>query len=126
MRTRCLTRIGLCLGLMAGTTLANAADVEPKRSLYDLSFEELAQIRVVTAASGYSQNPLEAPASVAVIEAEEWEANGATTLNDAIRSLPGVDITKVQTGATKDKVTLRGLSGSFGQEVLLLVDGSPI
>ena len=126
MRLHCLNRNGFWLVALFFATVGYATDVAPKRSLFDLSLEELVQVQVVTAASGYTQNLLEAPASVSIIEAEEWEANGARTLNDAIRALPGVQITKVQTGATKDKISLRGLSGAFGQQVLMLVDGSPI
>ncbi len=126
MRMHSLTRLAVGWGLVALATVARAAEADLNHSMFDLSLAELADIRVVTAASGYEQNLLDAPASVSVIEAEEWEENGARTLDDAIRSLPGVHLTKVQTGVTKDRISLRGLSGSFGQQVLVLVDGTPI
>lgn len=121
-----ITRTGLGFALIAFAAAANAVEVDAKRYLFDLSFAELAEVRVVTAASGYAQNPIDAPANVTVIEAEMWEARGARTLYDAVRPIPGVHLTKVQTGSTKDKLSLRGLSGSFGQQVLVLLDGTPL
>ena len=105
---------------------AFGAAADERRSLFDMSLEELLEVRVVNAAVGYGQNPLDAPASVSVIAAEEWRAKGDRTLNDAVNSLPGVHVTKVQTGVMVDKIELRGGSGAFGQQVLVMIDGVPI
>lgn len=103
--------------------ISMAASAEP--SLFDMSLEELLKVRVVSAASGYTQHAEDAPATVSIIYAEEWQAKGASTLSDAIQALPGVYLSKVQTGVIKDKVSLRGLSGAFGEQILILIDGKP-
>lgn len=94
-------------------------------SLFDLDLGQLLEVKLVTAASGFEQSLEEAPASVTTIEAEQWQAMGASTLLEAIDQIPGLHISMVQTGPTYEKVIMRGLSGTFGQQVLLLVDGLP-
>ncbi len=94
-------------------------------SVFNLSLEELLQIQIVSAA-GYAQPIGNASATVSILHAEEWQARGARTLNDAISILPGVHIAKTQTGVAKDKVMLRGISGNFGEQILILMDGIPL
>lgn len=112
----------ICLaGIGAGQLFA-----DEERSLYDLSIRELLDVRIVEAASGYSQSVTDAPASVSIVSAEEWRTTGARSLNDVLRPLAGVHVSKTQTAATINKVGLRGLSGPFGQQVVYLIDGEPI
>lgn len=94
-------------------------------SLFELSLNELLDVRVVTAASGFEQNLDDAPATVSVIDQSEWHARGARTLFEAIAHLPGVHISSVQTGLNNNKAIIRGLSGTFGEQILILVDGVP-
>lgn len=100
----------------------HGADEAP---LFDLSLEELLQIKVVTAVSGYEQPVTETPASVNVITRQEWVAAGAQELNDVLQTLVGVHISKVTTGVTFNKPVVRGISGDFGQRILILIDGKP-
>jgi iron complex outermembrane receptor protein len=94
--------------------------------LYDLSLEELSHIRVVTAASGFEQNIKKTPASVTIIEAAEWQARGAKSLTRALQGAPNVEINTITVGTTLPKYSIRGLSGSFGQQVVILIDGIPV
>jgi outer membrane receptor for ferrienterochelin and colicins len=82
-------------------------------TLFDLSLEELMQLRVVTAASGFEQNIKKTPASVTIIEAKEWQARGAKNLTQALQGAPNVEINTVTVGISKPKYSIRGLSGSF-------------
>lgn len=92
-------------------------------SLFDLGLTELLNVRVVTAAAGFEQNVEEAPATVTVIDAEEWQAMGATDLFEALLHVPGLHITKAQTAVSNNRPVVRGLSGTFGQQILVLIDG---
>ena len=94
-------------------------------SLFELALNDLLNVRVVTAAAGFEQNVEEAPVSVTVINAEEWQAMGATRLFEALQHVPGVHITKAQTAFSNNRPVVRGLSGAFGQQILILIDGLP-
>lgn len=94
-------------------------------SIFTLDLNDLLNVRVVTAAAGFEQNVEEAPASVTVINAEEWQAMGATRLFEALQNVPGLHITKAQTAFSNNRPVVRGLSGAFGQQILILIDGLP-
>src|SRR5688572_2910991 len=94
-------------------------------SLFDLSLKELLAVRLVTAANGFEQLQEQAPVAVSTISAEEWQAMGASTLFDAVGHLVGVHISKSQTGIANNKPVIRGVSGTFGQQILVLMDGVP-
>lgn len=117
-----LTRLSLLIASFAFTSVATAQD----DALFDLSLEQLLQIKVVTAASGYEQQLSQAPGSVTVITQQEWLAAGARELNDVLNMVPGVHIGKSTTGLLISKTVIRGVSGNFGQQVLVLIDGVPI
>ncbi len=95
-------------------------------NIFNLSLEELMQLRVVTAASGFEQNIKQTPASVTIIEAREWQARGAKSLTQALQGAPNVEINTVTVGTSNPKLSIRGLSGSFGQQVVILIDGIPV
>jgi len=94
--------------------------------LFDLSLKELMNFQVVTAVSGFEQNIRQTPASVTVIEAEEWQARGAKSLTQALQGAPNVEINSITIGTSHIKYSVRGLSGTFGQQIVILVDGVPI
>jgi iron complex outermembrane receptor protein len=95
-------------------------------SLFDLTLEELMHLRVVTAASGFEQNINKTPASVTIIKAEEWQARGAKSLTQALLGAPNIEVNSFTTGYSRPKYSIRGLSGVFGQQVVILIDGLPI
>ena len=118
-------RFPLICALLGSTiaSLLTAQEDISERSLYDLSLSELLEVRIVTSASGYEQNPADAPASIAVIESEEWKAMGSRTVFEAINHLPSVHVAPKLSGINNNKAIVRGLSGANGQQVLLLIDG---
>jgi len=97
----------------------------PPISLFDLSLKDLLAVRLVTAANGFEQLQEEAPVAVTTISAEEWQAMGARTLFEAVGSMVGMHVSKTQTGIANDKPVIRGVSGTFGQQILILLDGIP-
>ena len=94
--------------------------------LFSLSLAELLEYQVVTAATGFEQSALSAPASVTVIEENEWKARGDLFLSEAIQGVEGVQLTSVNSSSFKHKITIRGLGGDFGQQVKILYDGVPL
>ncbi len=93
------------------------------KSIYELTLKELLNVKVVTAASGFEQKLKRAASNATVITREEWQAMGAVTLADALASVLGVHIAKSTINYKHNMFSLRGLSGSFNEQVKLLVDG---
>lgn len=112
-------------GIALGQSTLSSSPDKNNSSLFTLGLNDLLNVRVVTAAAGFEQNVEEAPASVTVINAEEWEAMGATRLFEALQHVPGFHVTKAQTAFSNNRPVVRGLSGTFGQQILILIDGLP-
>lgn len=77
---------------------------------------------VIVTASRREQTVQESPVSISVMEAGAIAYRNAVTIDDALRYVPGVNI-------TYDQVNVRGSSGysrAAGSRVLLLVDGIPM
>jgi iron complex outermembrane receptor protein len=116
-----LRQLTVCCVATSFALVANAEQLD----IFSLSLEELLELRVVTAASGYEQPLDESPASVSVIYQEEWQASGARELNDVLANVAGIHIKKRAVGITSNVPVIRGVSGSEGQQILILIDGSP-
>jgi len=77
--------------------------------------------QIVVTANRREQSLQEVPASISVLEAAELQMRNAQTIDDALRYVPGVNITGGQ-------VNIRGSSGysrGAGSRVLMLLDGIP-
>ena len=91
-----------------------------KRNLKDLNLEELGNIEVTT----YSKAPTglwATPAAVVVITGDDILRSGATSIADALRLAPGVEVARLS--STTWAVGIRGLQNNFSKSVLVLVDG---
>src|SRR3990167_8587548 len=64
------------------------------------------------------------PLSVEVIGAAEIKASGASTIWDALRLAPGVDVVETRTG--QGDVSIRGFNQSNSDRVLVLLDGMSV
>ncbi len=77
--------------------------------------------QVVVTASKRAQSLQEVPVSVSVMDATQIKMRNAQTIDDALRYIPGVNVTGFQ-------VNIRGSSGysrGAGSRVLMLLDGIP-
>lgn len=75
----------------------------------------------VTSASSIATSVQDAPASITVIDQSEILASGGRSLNDVLRRVPGLNLTRSNDG--NSQVSFRGLSSS---RTLTLVDGKRI
>lgn len=73
---------------------------------------------VVVTASGFEQQVKEAPASISVVTREELAKGAYTNLHDALRDVPGLNLTPSDNNS-KD-ISLRGMGAEY---TLILVDG---
>ena len=74
----------------------------------------------VVSASRRQEKILEAPASVAVVEAHEIRNRPALSVVEHVRDLPGVDFS--QTGLAQSNVVVRGFNNVFSGALLTLTD----
>ena len=74
----------------------------------------------VVSASRKQEKILDAPASVAIVNADEIRGKPALTVADHIRDLPAVDFS--QTGIAQSNVVVRGFNNIFSGSLLTLTD----
>ncbi len=113
-------RMGLILLAWAGTALA-----QPSRApaLADLSLEELANVQV-TSVSGRAESLSGAAASIYVIRAEDIRRSGVTTLPEALRLAPNLQVARID--ASQYAISARGFNNAIGNKLLVLIDGRTV
>ncbi len=100
-----------------GTT---AGDV---RDLTHLSLEELGNI-IVTSVSKKGEPLGDAAASIFVITQNDIRRSGATSLPEALRLAPNLEV--AQTSASGYDITARGFNGGSANKLLVLIDGRTV
>lgn len=108
-----LAVIFLCL-----SPLANSA--EEQNDALNLSVEDLLNVEVTSVAKK-AQSLNDAPAAAFVISNEDIKRSGATSIPDALRLAPGLDVAKID--SNKWAVTSRGFNGRRANKLLVLIDG---
>lgn len=119
-----LKHVALWLAL-CGTTNSFAQPIQPSSvsELLKLSLEEILNIPI-TSTSFFEESGLDAGSTVTVLTPQYWEKRGARRMEDALQTLPGVNMTPGFLG-TKNLV-IRGFPNSNGTGVQTLWDGVPI
>ena len=92
-------------------------------NLGDLSLEELSDI-VVTSVSRRDQSILKAAASVYIITGDEIRRLGATTLPEALRLAPNLQVAAID--ARQYAISARGFNDNVANKLLVMVDGRTI
>jgi iron complex outermembrane recepter protein len=92
---------------------------EPNPAL-DLSVEDLLNVQVTSVAKK-AQSLNDAPAAVFVISNEDIKRSAATSIPDALRLAPGLDIARIN--ANQWAVGSRGFNGRFANKLQVLIDG---
>ncbi|MEX2301718.1 MAG: TonB-dependent receptor plug domain-containing protein [Bryobacterales bacterium] len=91
--------------------------------LTELSLEDLLNIKV-TSVARREQSVSQSPSAVYVITQEDIRRSGVTTLPDALRMAPGVQV--AQMDANKWAVSIRGFHGRFAAKLLVMIDGRSV
>jgi iron complex outermembrane receptor protein len=108
----CLPAIVLCLSL--------PLHAQEQSDAFDLSVEDLLNAKVTSAAKK-AQSLNDAPAAIFVISNEDIKRSGATSIPEALRLAPGMDVARID--ANKWAVSARGFHGRFANKLLVLIDG---
>ena len=75
----------------------------------------------ITSVSKKSQKIADAAAAIYVISQDDIRRSGVTTIADALRMVPGVQVARID--SNKWAVTSRGFNGRFANKLLVLMDG---
>ena len=91
--------------------------------LTELSIEDLMNIEVVSVARK-EQSMFLAPAAVFVLTAEDLRRSGVTSIPEALRLVPGVQVGRMD--ANKWAISARGFNDFFANKLLVLIDGRSV
>ncbi len=109
-------------GLLNNNAWSQNAYSEQKK-LIDLSLDELLNIKI-TSVSKKSQKASEAAAAIFVITQRDIKRSGVTTIPDALRMAPGIDVAKID--SNKWAISARGFTSRFSNKLLVLIDGRSV
>ena len=103
----------------SGTVEAQALAPTPEQ-LLDMSLEELGDVQV-TSVSRRAQRLSEAAAAVYVISRDDIRRSGATSLPEALRLAPNLQVAR--TAAAQYAISARGFNNAIGNKLQVLLDG---
>jgi iron complex outermembrane receptor protein len=116
---------GTCLVLAAvqagGWPAAAVAD--PSVDPYALSPEQLFAAEVISPART-PESVWEAPAAISVLTAADIERAGVTSIPEALRLAPGVDVAQINSSGWA--ISARGFNSALANKLLVLIDGREI
>ncbi len=110
------TSLALLVGLFTAThSFAN--------DIFDLSLEQLVEIKITSASK--KQEPIAHTAAAAyVLSNEEIQRSGVTTIADALRMVPGVQVARADSNSWA--ISIRGFNSTLANKLLVLIDGRSI
>ena len=101
--------------------LAETADLPD--DLSELSLEDLMEIEV-TSASKKPQKLANSATAIYVITQEDIRRSGVTSIPEALRMAPGVEVTRLNN--SNWGISIRGFNGRFANKLLVLIDGRSV
>ena len=123
-----MSRIRIAVLSFASLPCVLGAETQPSdkqaQQLKSLTLEQLGNLEVTT----QSKEPTEmwsTPAAVYVLTGEDIRRSGVTSVPDALRLVPGVNVFRVN-GSRNWAVGIRGLADQFSRYVLVLIDGRSV
>lgn len=117
---RALAAALLTIAAAVGSADAQSAQV-PK--LKELTLDELGSLEV-TSVSRHAERLADAPAALFVITADDIRRTGATSLAEALRLAPNLQVARLD--ASQYAISARGFNNAISNKLLVLVDGRTI
>src|SRR3954470_2998583 len=109
--------------LLAACICAPQARAQQAAGLAEMSLEELSTLPV-TSVSGRPESLRSAPASVFVISAEDIRRSAATSLPEALRLAPNLQVARLN--SSQYAISARGFNNAVGNKLLVLIDGRTV
>jgi iron complex outermembrane receptor protein len=101
----------------------STADTNSIQSLKQMSLDDLMNVEI-TSVSKKEEKLSEAPAAVYVLTQEDIHRSGATSIPEALRLVPGLDVARID--AHTWAISSRGFNGEFANKLLVLIDGRSV
>ncbi len=125
MALRLLIAVAAATGPSAASAQTPTPTTQPPSALVlddesDLELLDL-DVPVVVTAARHEQSYSTIPYAISVITAEDIRRAGATSVTDALRLVPGLDVADLS--FTNAAVSPRGFHGLLARQMLVLVDG---
>src|SRR5665213_2660728 len=115
------------LALALSSAVTDAADTgQPLQSTNDLAnltLEQLINVKV-TSVSKKETDLFASPTAISVITQDDIRRNGFTSIPDALRMIPGMDVAQIN--ASQWAVSSRGFNDQLANKLLVLVDGRSV
>ena len=102
---------------------ASAAELPTAPELAELSVEQLSNIEI-TSVSKKPERLSDAPASVFIITGEDIRRAGVTSLPEALRLAPNLQVAQID--ARQHAISARGFTSSTANKLLVLIDGRQV
>jgi iron complex outermembrane receptor protein len=116
----CFVILCVCFGPPAR---AVEADASAQNDLKQMSLEQLSQIEVTTP-SKEPEKAFRTPAAIYVITGEDIRRSGVTSIPEALRLAPGVEVARID--SDKWSIGIRGFGSRLARNVLVLIDGRTV
>lgn len=118
-------RLGITLVIFCFNAYPSAAAQAPSSlpDLKQLSLEQLMNVEVTSVAKK-EQRVAETAAAIFVITQEDIRRSGVTSIPEALRLAPGVEVSRID--ANKWSVGVRGFGSRLSRSVLVLMDGRSV
>jgi iron complex outermembrane receptor protein len=125
---KAVVRVVISLLLLMGLVVegrggSTQQDQKPAKRLTQVALEELGQIEITTT----SKEPVKAsrtPAAIYVITQQDIRRSGATSIPEALRLAPGVEVGRVDSNTWS--IGVRGFGSALSRDVLVLIDGRTV
>ncbi len=101
----------------------NSTTDQSNEPLKELSLEQLGNVEVTTV-SKEPEEVWKTPAAIYVLTGDDIRRSGATTIPDALRLVPGVEVAQIDSDHWA--VGIRGFGSEFSKSVLVLIDGRSV
>ena len=112
---------GFLAVVVAATTVAQTSRSVP--DVTAMSMEDLMNMQV-TSVSKRTQKVADAAAAIFVITQEDIRRSGATSIPEALRMAPGLQVARID--ENKWAIGSRGFNGRFDNKLLVLIDGRSV
>jgi len=117
-----LSLMALSLCIHYSYESSNAATMQGNE-YFDLNIAELMQLTITSVAKS-PQNLSGAAAAVFVITQDDIHRSGITSIPEALRMAPGLQVARVD--SSKWAITSRGFAGNFANKLLVMIDGRTV
>ena len=108
---------------MSAGAFAQGPSADADNPVKKLSLEQLGNIEITTV-SKEPEEVRKTPAAIFVITHDDIERSGATTIPEALRLAPGVEVARID--GNKWSIGIRGFGSRLSRSVLVLIDGRTV